>query len=137
MTIVLDASFAIHASTTPDEASAAASARPLADDLLTAPCIFWHEVASALRTMRLRRGLSEELADAALRKLGDLGVVLEPATADLRAVISVSERHQLTIYDAAYLELALRTGARLATRDQGLVSAAARAGVPVIGPSPR
>jgi predicted nucleic acid-binding protein len=41
--------------------------------------------------------------------------------------------HKLTIYDAGYLELALRTGLPLATLDQALVHAAATCGVPVMG----
>jgi predicted nucleic acid-binding protein len=38
----------------------------------------------------------------------------------------------LTVYDAAYLELALRMGADLATRDAELIAAAGAVGVRVV-----
>ena len=41
--------------------------------------------------------------------------------------------HKLTVYDALYLELALRAGLPLATLDGDLVRAAAKLGVPVLG----
>jgi predicted nucleic acid-binding protein len=39
--------------------------------------------------------------------------------------------HELTVYDAAYLELAVRKQLSLATRDQSLSRAARRLGVPL------
>ena len=41
----------------------------------------------------------------------------------------VAQAHRLTTYDAAYLELAHRTGAPLATRDAELATAAKAVGV--------
>ncbi|MGC9954342.1 MAG: type II toxin-antitoxin system VapC family toxin [Rhizomicrobium sp.] len=41
--------------------------------------------------------------------------------------------HQLTVYDAGYLELSLRSGLPLATLDQALSKAASSLGVPVLG----
>lgn len=41
--------------------------------------------------------------------------------------------HRLTVYDAGYLELALRSGLPLATLDSDLCHAAAKLGVPVLG----
>jgi len=41
--------------------------------------------------------------------------------------------HKLTVYDAGYLELALRAGLPLATLDSALVHAATALGVPVLG----
>jgi predicted nucleic acid-binding protein len=42
-------------------------------------------------------------------------------------------RHRLTVYDAAYLELALRADAPLATLDRELARAARAARVPLLG----
>ena len=42
------------------------------------------------------------------------------------------ERHRLTAYDAAYLELAVRRGLPLATLDSDLASAARAEGVPLL-----
>ena len=96
---------------------------------LIAPPIFWHEVANAFRRLRHQRKVSAAAASAGLRALRDLRIVLEPATAEIQPVVATSDAYQLTIYDAAYLELALRVGGRLATRDEGLRAAAAKAGV--------
>lgn len=41
--------------------------------------------------------------------------------------------HKLTVYDAGYLELALRSGLPLATLDSDLCHAATKLGVPVLG----
>ena len=133
MTTVLDASFAVHVGAEAGGDALVSGVSALILDGLTAPAIFWHEVASALRNMRLRGLITEPAMNASLRGLGGFGVVLEPASSDIRPVMAVSERYQLTIYDAAYLELALRAGSRLATRDRGLRAAAARAGVESVG----
>ena len=44
----------------------------------------------------------------------------------------LARQHGLTIYDAAYLELASRTGLTLATLDQALAAAARAEGVKVL-----
>jgi len=48
-------------------------------------------------------------------------------------VLPLAVRHALSSYDAAYLELALRKNAPLATLDAGLARAARDAGVELIG----
>jgi predicted nucleic acid-binding protein len=45
---------------------------------------------------------------------------------------SCPRKHQLTIYDAAYLELAIRSSASLATLDSALEAAAIAEGVEVV-----
>lgn len=44
---------------------------------------------------------------------------------------ALAEQFKLTVYDAAYLELAIRLDVPLATLDQDLASAARKAGVPL------
>ena len=48
-------------------------------------------------------------------------------------VLALARAHRLTIYDAAYLELALRADVPLATLDQQLARAARAAKVPLLG----
>ena len=48
----------------------------------------------------------------------------------------MAEQHGLTVYDAAYLELALREGIPLMTLDNDLRKAARDSGVPLVGPQP-
>ena len=49
------------------------------------------------------------------------------------ACARLAERHRLTLYDAAYLELALRRGLPLATLDRELRAAARGEKVKVLG----
>ena len=49
------------------------------------------------------------------------------------AAFDLAQRHNLTFYDAVYLELAQRENIPLATLDQALVRAAIAEGVPLIG----
>jgi len=49
------------------------------------------------------------------------------------SVLALARTHGLTTYDATYLELAMRSGAVLATFDRKLAAAAKAAGVPVFG----
>jgi predicted nucleic acid-binding protein len=46
-----------------------------------------------------------------------------------RDVFAYAEKYKLTVYDAAYLELAIREGIALATLDNDLRKAAGAAGV--------
>ena len=50
---------------------------------------------------------------------------------------ALARQYGLTIYDAAYLEIAMRRGASLATTDNALAKAAKAAGVPIFGLRPR
>jgi predicted nucleic acid-binding protein len=50
----------------------------------------------------------------------------------IREAFSQARAHNLTAYDAVYLELARREGLPLATLDKGLRAAAAKAGIPAM-----
>lgn len=66
-----------------------------------------------------------------LTYLGFLPIAVDDETND-RAwgeVLSLARAHRLSAYDAAYLELALRRGLPLATRDDKLKAADSAAGV--------
>jgi predicted nucleic acid-binding protein len=64
-----------------------------------------------------------------------LPVILDTETADQAwtATLRLAERHRLTIYDAAYLELAQRRKLPLATLDEDLIKAAKASGTSVLG----
>jgi len=48
-----------------------------------------------------------------------------------REILALARAEGLTTYDAAYLELAIRRGLPLLTKDKALIAAAARTGVAV------
>lgn len=73
--------------------------------------------------------------DATLADLALMPIRLDPDT-DRQAwtvTVRLASRHKLTVYDAAYLELALRRGLPLATLDTDLRAAAAAEGVVLLG----
>jgi predicted nucleic acid-binding protein len=49
--------------------------------------------------------------------------------------LHLARSHRLSVYDATYLELALRHGLPLATLDDALAAAATAAGVPTYKPA--
>jgi predicted nucleic acid-binding protein len=64
-----------------------------------------------------------------------LPISIDPETVEHAWVgaINIASMHELTVYDAVYLELGLRTGLPLATLDRALANAANVMGVPVLG----
>jgi predicted nucleic acid-binding protein len=66
-----------------------------------------------------------------LSLLASLPIVLD-FEANEEDLLGLARRHRLTVYDAAYLELALRKGADLASLDTALVAAARADGVVLI-----
>lgn len=91
------------------------------------------EVANAF-LMAIRRGrLAEENAARFFEDLLALPIRVDTVGYDntFGRVFRLAERYGLTVYDAAYLELAIREGISLATLDDELRSAARAAGVPL------
>ena len=99
------------------------------------PALWRLEVANILE-MGVRRGRTDaSFRDAVLADLALLPVNLDPET-DRQAwgaTARLASRHRLTLYDAAYLELAQRRGLPLATLDRELRSAATAEGVILLG----
>jgi predicted nucleic acid-binding protein len=99
------------------------------------PGLWKLEVANILE-MSARRGRH----DAAFRSATLADLALLPISVDTEtdrhawgATIELSARHRLTMYDAAYLELALRRGLPLASLDAELRRAAQAEGILVLG----
>ena len=99
---------------------------------VSVPAIWPLEVANVLRTARTGLRVSDDQITKALEMLRSLE--FEVATSELGPAewYEFANRHDLTSYDAAYLELALRRGARLVTRDQRMRRAAERAGAALL-----
>jgi predicted nucleic acid-binding protein len=89
------------------------------------------EVANGLLVAERRGRVSATDATVVHTRLRELPIIIEPASLDsaLRAVFALARTHNLSAYDAAYLELAMREGIALATSDDRLRAAALAAGV--------
>jgi predicted nucleic acid-binding protein len=99
------------------------------------PGLWKLEVANILE-MGVRRGRHDgAFRDATLADLARLPIHLDPETERQAwgATARLAERHRLTVYDAAYLELAQRRGLPLATLDTELRDAAGAEGVILLG----
>ena len=135
MSLVIDSSVAI-SWLMPDEEAASAD-RAISAAIVggaDVPALFAFEVANVLLVNVRRKRLAPGAVADGLADLGVVDIRSEPApTADvLRAIAMLAAQHGLTVYDAAYLELAMRHGLPLATQDEQLKLAARAAGVDVL-----
>jgi len=99
------------------------------------PGLWRLEVANVLEMGVRRKRHDAQFRDATLADLGQLPIQVDAET-DLQAwkdTLMFAVRHQLTLYDAAYLELALRRNLPLATLDAGLRLAANAEKVQLLG----
>ena len=101
----------------------------------SAPWLWRIEVVNAV-LVKERRGLISQAQSARLfRSLDalDIEIALEPMDRPLERLASVARPHQLTAYDAVYLELAMTLSIPLYTLDKNLQQAALRSGVNLFG----
>jgi predicted nucleic acid-binding protein len=125
---VLDASVPLGAllpGETHAKAAGALLARAAAETAIV-PVIWAIEIANAVLAAERRQRLDRADADAILRHLETLPITTDPETGRhaWSTILALARRHRLTLYDACYLELALRRGLELASFDAALVSAA-------------
>lgn len=97
------------------------------------PGLWKLEVANVLE-LKMRRGsFDADFRDACLSDLALLPIQID-LDGEAHAwgkTLQIANRHLLTLYDACYLELALRRGLPLASLDKELVRAARAEGVTV------
>lgn len=121
-----------------DEANAYALA--VEDSLAAASAVVpshWPlEVANALLMGERRKRTTEAKVTTFLGLLQSLPIAADDETMNRawQESLGLARTHQLSVYDAAYLELALRRGLPLATLDQALRAAGNACGVPVYQP---
>ena len=94
------------------------------------PGIWWYEIRNALVVNERLGRLTSADTHATLADLRDIDLDMDH-NHDGGAVLELARRHELSVYDAAYLELAQRRGLALATLDRKLSRAAAAAGVAI------
>jgi predicted nucleic acid-binding protein len=99
------------------------------------PSLWRLEVANGLRNGVRRGRIDVADREAALADLSRLKIAIDPDTDRhaWTATLSLSDRFNLTLYDAAYLELAHRRSWPLASLDQSLCEAARLLGARVVG----
>jgi predicted nucleic acid-binding protein len=99
------------------------------------PSLWRLEIANVLE-MGVRRGrIDAGFRDATLTDLDLLPIQTDPDTEkhSWHSTLRLAERHRLTLYDAAYLELAIRRALPLASLDGDLRGAATAENVILLG----
>jgi len=139
MSFVLDASVALLwlvPETNPAGVDyAGATLTALKESQAFVPSLFALEAANVVAKLESKGGVTEADAQRFIALIGRLNLVTDQATAAhaLGDTLHLARRYKLSAYDAAYLELAQRTGLPLATLDANLAKAATTAGVSIFG----
>jgi predicted nucleic acid-binding protein len=108
----------------------------LADGRALVPSVWPLEFADTLLVAERHGRLNE----AEVTRIRDyvlslrIEVVADHAPRITTEVLALARQHRLSVYDASYLDLAMREGLPLASLDQRLVEAARRCGVPLVEP---
>ena len=106
----------------------------LETDTAVVPALWQTEVLNALLVGERRKLIKPAQSAEYLARLDLLPIAVDSASPSARrdAVLGLGRQHELTAYDATYLDLAIRSGGPLATFDRQLVKAAGAVGVEVI-----
>jgi predicted nucleic acid-binding protein len=94
----------------------------------------WHlEVANVLLQAERRGRIAPADVTTRLGLIAELPIATDSETTERawREILALARAEGLTTYDATYLELAIRRGLPLLTKDEALIAAAERTGVPV------
>jgi predicted nucleic acid-binding protein len=135
MPFVLDASVALawHFEDE-DSAKAELASERSYEDVVVVPQHWYLEVTSALLKSERRRRAAPEEVDRFVGRLRTMEVELDILVPDdaFDVLLPLARTHRLSVYDAAYLELARRRGIALATLDASLAVAARDLGVELV-----
>ena len=94
----------------------------------------WHlEFPNVLLNAERRGRIDGATRAGLIARASRLPLTTESLVVSLADISRLAVDYGISTYDAAYLELALRLGAHLATQDKALKAAAAKARVPLMG----
>ena len=98
------------------------------------PGLWFLEIANGLLVLQRRKKLTAEDRKSALATLARLNPAVDEESnkAVFQKTSELAEKHGLTVYDATYLELALRRKLPLASRDEPLRAVAKKCGLRVL-----
>jgi predicted nucleic acid-binding protein len=114
-----------------DRAYSLAILKAITDDYRPAvPWLWYYEIANVIIIQVRRKRIAFEDALVYLNIIDEMAIDVDPADSfTILQLVQLARAHELTCYDAAFLELAMRLRLPLATSDQALIRAAAGAGV--------
>jgi len=100
-------------------------------EIALVPELWWYEMRNILVVGERRGRISIADTAAFLREVSQLRIELVTARDDA-PLLDLARKHNLAIYDAAYLALALRERLQLATLDKRLEAAAVTEGIALL-----
>lgn len=103
-------------------------------DQIVVPAHWPTEILNGLLFAARRKRVKPDQPAVFWDELAKLPIEIEPALAGTqpKTVLAIAEKHGLTVYDAAYLELARRRNFPLGTLDTDLRKAAQLEGIPLL-----
>lgn len=104
----------------------------LGEQVLWAPTLWVLECTNVLHSAQRRRRIDASRRAEIAGELAELPVRLDPEVPDFVSLDRLAAGHDLSAYDAAYLELALRRNLVLVSLDERLTAAARALGHPVL-----
>ena len=114
-----------------EEPTATSAMRHVIEQGGVAPRIWWYELRNALLVNERRGRISpQQVSDTLMDSLA-LGILIDDEHDESR-LLELARWFALTVYDAAYLEVAVRRSLPLATLDLRLRRAAETVGIAVI-----
>lgn len=108
--------------------------RSLPDHLLLVPSHWPFEVSNALRSRMKARMLSIGDFHSIMERLDQLSIEIQtpPDLDEIGPLAQFALTHDLTTYDAAYVQLAYQRGVPLATHDGAMRTSAAKLNIPLL-----
>ncbi len=130
---MLDASIAAYwALADEDHPTADVALDRTASDAMIVPSLWWFEIRNLLIMAERRKRFTAAKTSAFLEQMKRLELSIDSSPEEAK-IFQLVRTHALTVYDASYLELAIRAGVPLATLDKKLATAAKSEGISLIG----
>ena len=134
MTLVIDASLTLAALFEDEQNDAVLSIMDqVTKSSALVPMIWRYEIANGLQMAIRRKRINTAYRNKCFEKLRSIPIAVDVEGMDeiWLATVALADLYNLTIYDAAYLELAQRMRVPLATLDDALKLACRASGVPL------
>jgi len=106
----------------------------LTEAVAIVPAIWPLEVVNVLLVAERKKRLHEADSVRFISLLAQLPIMVDRSWPErlMKDFLAIGRAHNLSSYDTAYLELAMRQGLPIATLDQGLIEAARQIDIPLL-----
>jgi len=98
------------------------------------PSIWPLEVTNVLLVAERRKRIGEADSTRFIALLSELPIIVDQESPErmIKEIFALARKHNLSSYDASYLDLAMRKGLPIATLDKNLLAAAKRSKVSIL-----